>query len=531
MQERKCNTKAIKEAIRKKVYEPCNQVRQCITKKEMPESALLGDQARTQVNELLSMYAVEYRFRKDSIFYDVAANPENHFKAFFKIAELSETNQMKAFACFPIRTTFIPSYMTLDSKILNLHIIKSKKVLKANQKFESWNQVVNMEKKVFKQQGYMKSLRFQGTLETDGVGVSILKQNTDTSRNSTKTKKTTKVDDDETKHIEKLSQADLKNTVGRCVLIDPGRRDIMYCMKESSSVEEKQKLIFTKNNRTKRSRHFRSLRKRNMPSVVQEAESVFSRFESKSVNLEKFIKYTKARSSVEKILYEYYGNETAKPTRTYYPGYDFDFHIDQRGNLYYGSLFVVRIRGFYPQPENKSDDIALKSQTYANYIQIMLLQRHILERLTDRIRYEVQRLAQAIYEQPQENGHKAKISTLLEKLHLLPFRKMKFSSYVYYQQNDLKLVRGLKAKFGDNAILIFGDWSAPNTKYQEPTRNKGLIRMLKKNGFVVYLTDEYKTSTFCPTCESKLEKFKLVKNPRPYRQKENPTVMCHGLLR
>ncbi|KAG1362951.1 hypothetical protein G6F61_014020 [Rhizopus arrhizus] len=108
---------------------------------------------------------------------------------------------------------------------------------------------------------------------------------------------------------------------------------------------------------------------------------------------------------------------------------------------------------------------------------------------------------------------------------------MKFSSYVYYQQNDLKLVRGLKAKFGDNAILIFGDWSAPNTKYQEPTRNKGLIRMLKKNGFVVYLTDEYKTSTFCPTCESKLEKFKLVKNPRPYRRKENPTVMCHGLLR
>lgn len=33
MQERKCDTKAIKEAIRKKVYEPCNQVRQCITKK------------------------------------------------------------------------------------------------------------------------------------------------------------------------------------------------------------------------------------------------------------------------------------------------------------------------------------------------------------------------------------------------------------------------------------------------------------------------------------------------------------------
>ncbi|KAG1444317.1 hypothetical protein G6F56_010349 [Rhizopus delemar] len=124
----------------------------------------------------------------------------------------------------------------------------------------------------------------------------------DTSTNSTKIKKTTKVDDDETKHIEKLSQVNLKNTVGRCVLIDPGRRDIMYCMKESSSVEEKQKLIFTKNNRTKRSRHFRSLRKHNIPSVVQEAESVFSRFESKSVILEKVHKVHESKIVSRKNL-------------------------------------------------------------------------------------------------------------------------------------------------------------------------------------------------------------------------------------
>jgi hypothetical protein len=64
---------------------------------------------------------------------------------------------------------------------------------------------------------------------------------------------------------------------------------------------------------------------------------------------------------------------------------------------------------------------------------------------------------------------------------------LKFSSKLFFDQNDQKLVRSLKAKFGQDAVLVFGDWSAPNVKYQELIRNKGLIRMLKKNGFVVYL--------------------------------------------
>lgn len=35
--------------------------------------------------------------------------------------------------------------------------------------------------------------------------------------------------------------------------------------------------------------------------------------------------------------------------------------------------------------------------------------------------------------------------------------------------------------------------------------------MLKKNGFKVYLFDEFRTSSYC---ENRLEKFKLVDNPR-----------------
>lgn len=128
--------KKIKQAIRENVYQPCNQVKMAIKKKNMPEAGLLDDQSITQLNEFFSMYAVEYTFQKEPIFYDVVASPEKYFKAFWKLAQLSEAYDVKPFACFPLRRTFIPCYMTVDSKILNHHILKNKKGTKHGRKIQ-----------------------------------------------------------------------------------------------------------------------------------------------------------------------------------------------------------------------------------------------------------------------------------------------------------------------------------------------------------------------------------------------------------
>jgi hypothetical protein len=289
MQANKSSSKAIKEATRKKIYRPCNQVKLSIAKKEMPEVSLLDDQSRTQLNGFLSSYPEDYAFQENSIYYDVMASPKNYFKAFFRLTELSEAEQIKQFACFSLCTTFIPCYMTLDSKIIHYHILKSKKNPKTGSKFETWGVAVDLNKKAFKYQGFQKSLLFQGTFETDGVGASIIKQNTDTSRKSPKPNTEKKGDSNQTEHIEGLGQADLRSTEGKCVLIGTGRRDLMYCMKETSTAEEKQTLIFTKNNHSKCSRHFRYLRKHTQPFVVQKAEEVLYRSESNSVDSKKFV--------------------------------------------------------------------------------------------------------------------------------------------------------------------------------------------------------------------------------------------------
>lgn len=121
---------------------------------------------------------------------------------------------------------------------------------------------------------------------------------------------------------------------------------------------------------------------------------------------------------------------------------------------------------------------------------------------------------------------------IVSKLLLLPFRRLKLTSKIYNDNCDMNLAKDLKKKFGDDAVLAIGDWSAPTQKFHEPTRNKGLLRYFKKSKFPVYLIQEYKTSTCSPSCiTAEIEKFKEVKNPRPYQREAYPTVECHGLLR
>ncbi|KAJ2259546.1 hypothetical protein GGI01_003572 [Coemansia sp. RSA 376] len=63
-----------------------------------------------------------------------------------------------------------------------------------------------------------------------------------------------------------------------------------------------------------------------------------------------------------------------------------------------------------------------------------------------------------------------------------------------------------------------------------PIRDRSWRTKFKKFGFPTYLFDEYRTSKICPKCDGELEKFKWIRNPRPYQRQRNPRVLCHGLL-
>lgn len=111
-----------------------------------------------------------------------------------------------------------------------------------------------------------------------------------------------------------------------------------------------------------------------------------------------------------------------------------------------------------------------------------------------------------MHDQVKLEAHK-----IVSKLLMLLFRRLRLASKIYNDKCDVKLTKDLKKSFGQDAVMAVGDWSAPNAKFHEATRNKGLLRFLKKAGFSVYHMDEFKTSSCCLFClEGKLEKFKIV---------------------
>lgn len=193
-----------------------------------------------------------------------------------------------------------------------------------------------------------KSLCFQGTIETDGVGASIIKQNTTTNRKMTQPKTKHKESEDAARYIQNLTQEELNETKSKCVLMDPGRRDLLYCMKETSTAKNKQFMAYTNMTRTKVSRHYRILSKKTKPASVKSSKAKLAKTKSSSVKIEEYEMYIKTRASVEKVLCSYYGNETLQTKQAYFSNHCFDFHLKNKADLYFGHLIVARIRGYFP---------------------------------------------------------------------------------------------------------------------------------------------------------------------------------------
>ncbi|KAJ2827512.1 hypothetical protein GGI24_002624 [Coemansia furcata] len=110
-------------------------------------------------------------------------------------------------------------------------------------------------------------------------------------------------------------------------------------------------------------------------------------------------------------------------------------------------------------------------------------------------------------------------------------RKLKITAHINQQQAGHRLERNIRSTFTKEPVFAFGDWSAPMKRHHAPVRGKGWRKKLKKFGFPVYLSNEYRTLKVCPECTGDLKNFKEIQNPRPYRRHQRPRIIRHGLLR
>jgi len=89
------------------------------------------------------------------------------------------------------------------------------------------------------------------------------------------------------------------------------------------------------------------------------------------------------------------------------------------------------------------------------------------------------------------------------------FRQYKFYSYINRKRSESKLLHTIEKKFGEDTIVIMGDWSiGKQMRNYISTPNLGLKRKINEK-FKVYSIDEYNTSCINYKTEEKVENLKV----------------------
>lgn len=114
------------------------------------------------------------------------------------------------------------------------------------------------------------------------------------------------------------------------------------------------------------------------------------------------------------------------------------------------------------------------------------------------------------------------------------FRKLKLNGYINRLKSEQRLINRFIKIFGKpkDTIITIGDFEQrKHRKFKEPLKGKGFRTLFRKNGFQVFLVDEFRTSCKCSNCEGgSCEKFRKVKNPKPSHSPLYNSVLSHGVL-
>jgi len=129
---------------------------------------------------------------------------------------------------------------------------------------------------------------------------------------------------------------------------------------------------------------------------------------------------------------------------------------------------------------------------------------------------------------------KSKLNHIVSKFYQKDiFRKLKLNAHMNKKRHEQKMIKKFKEIYGnpEEVIICAGDYEQKqHMKYKEPVKGKGIRTLFRKNGYKLYLVDEFRTSCMCSKCkneEARCEKFLYRKNPKP---NATNNILVHGVL-
>ncbi|KAJ2381882.1 hypothetical protein GGI23_007483, partial [Coemansia sp. RSA 2559] len=148
-------------------------------------------------------YGPGYKPAEGNIYYDVKKSPRAHAAAFFQMARFLQDRGEHVFQCFPLRRSFIPAHITLDTKTLCNTFLHKRFYPKAD-KADVWAQFLDLSSKA----GFKEFL-----------------------------------------YVTDLGTAELTEVADNCVYLDPGRRDILHGIYEDSEPKTPKRKRYTSSQR------------------------------------------------------------------------------------------------------------------------------------------------------------------------------------------------------------------------------------------------------------------------------------------
>lgn len=249
---------------------------------------------------------------------------------------------IKLFQPLSLRKTCIPKYITIDTAtLMNLFSERGDKGtllqnLKENQKMV-WNKYFKMDKKVFRQ----REFRFNYTIQTDGVGTSILFAHQSLPENKYG-HKITEVKN-ELHYIDELSDEQLEElNKKKIITADPGKKYLLYMADENRKELKYSCMQRDSESLAKRNRRIMQTNKKQHNLV--ELETKLSKISSKTVDYDKFKECIKIKHQTNEEVKGFYENVVNRKlnwrTKTYRHKSE-DKFLDKIGKTYGNDSVIV----------------------------------------------------------------------------------------------------------------------------------------------------------------------------------------------
>ena len=110
--------------------------------------------------------------------------------------------------------------------------------------------------------------------------------------------------------------------------------------------------------------------------------------------------------------------------------------------------------------------------------------------------------------------------------------------------SESRMINNFKEIYGkpDEVLIAIGDFEQKkHMKYRPPSIGKGIREIFRRNGYLIFLIDEFRTSIRCAACHELNEQFMYHRNKKKkpkqidielgYRQPFRKRVLSRGLLR